>query len=48
MNVAKPAPLRPEDLALLDYLIARAIDDCIDSRRKATRERQDREATRAA
>jgi hypothetical protein len=40
----KTAPLRPEDLALLDYLIARAIDDRIASHRKAAQERRDREA----
>lgn len=30
--------LRPEDLQLLDYLIARAIDTCIETRRKKSKE----------
>lgn len=38
MTARKAAPLRPEDLALLDYLIARAIDECIEKRRRAARE----------
>ena len=33
------APLLPNDLELLDYLIAKAIESCIVARKLATRER---------
>ncbi|MEO8842500.1 MAG: hypothetical protein ABI704_13080 [Kofleriaceae bacterium] len=33
------APLSPNDLELLDYLIAKAIESCIAARTLATRER---------
>jgi hypothetical protein len=38
---SRTRPLRPEDLELLDYIIASAIESCIEARRKSANERRE-------
>lgn len=48
MTTSRPRALRPEDLEFLDYIIARAIDSCIEARRKAAREQREQPTQQAA